>query len=148
MNPTETVPTVVIDGSNVAAGGGCRPPTLGRILATRDAVASKWPTARIFIVVDAALRHQLSPREAEELADLCRDGAILTTPAFTVGKGDAVIMAVAAKLGAPIISNDSFREHVTNWPFLAEAGRVFGVVAIDGEGVFLVERKLATCGVA
>lgn len=31
----ETVSTVVVDGANVAAGGGCRPPTLERISAAR-----------------------------------------------------------------------------------------------------------------
>lgn len=145
MKTVETVSAVVIDGANVAAGGGCRPPTLERIIAARVAVMSKWPSARVLVVVDAALRHQLSPHEAEGLANFCRDGVILTTPAFTVGKGDAVILALAAKLGAPIISNDSFREHIAEFPFLTDAGRVFGVVAIDGEGMVIVERKLIAC---
>jgi len=136
---------VVIDGSNAAAGGGFRPPKLARVMDARAAAANKWPTAEIVIVVDAQLRHALSPNDQTDLATHCRDGLIISTPSCTLGKGDAVILAIAGAHDGIVVSNDGFREHLDVSPFLVDDDRVFGLVAVDGLGTFLLPRKLQYC---
>lgn len=143
------VASVVIDGANAAAGGGFRPPTLRRLLDTRTAAAAKWPAARVITVVDAKLKYKLAAIEREELDALCADGTVISTPSCTVGQGDAVVLAVAASLDATVVSNDGFRDHIKNYPFLLDDGRVFGIVTVDGASTVLVGRKLwGPCGLA
>lgn len=136
---------IVLDGANAAAGGGFRPPTLARMHDAMAAAAEKWPTARVMTVVDANLRHKLTQSERAELDALCCEGVVLSTPSCTVGRGDAVILAVASVMDATIISNDGFRDHVANFPFLTGDARVFGLISIDGHSTVLVERKLRVC---
>jgi len=133
---------VVIDGSNAAMGGGFRPPKLARLLEARAAAANKWPTAEILIVVDAKLRHDLDEVDRNQLDQLCKTGEVLSSPSCTVGKGDAVLLAIAQQHDAMIVSNDGFKEFISSAPFLTEAGRVFGLVLIEGRGVVLVARQL------
>jgi len=133
---------VVIDGSNAASGGGFLAPRLGRIGETAAAVAAKFPSARVVVVVDANLRHALAPEEAAELTQLCRAGKIITAPARTVGSGDTVVIELAAALDALIVTNDCFTNFVEAYPFLMQEGRVFGIVALDDVPVVLVPRQL------
>jgi len=151
MTEHETAPvaSVVIDGANAAAGGGFRPPTLRRLLDTRTAAAAKWPTARIITVVDAKLKYKLAASERDELDALCADGTVISTPSCTVGQGDAVVLALSASLDATIVSNDGYRDHIKEFPFLLDDGRVFGIITIDGASTVLVGRKLrGHCGLA
>jgi hypothetical protein len=136
----ETV--IVVDGSNAAAGGGCRAPSLARMVAVRAAALAKWPLAKVVVVVDANLRHALTATEGKELASLCRDGDVISVPSCTLGKGDGVILAIAATHGAMIVSNDEFREFIHDHPFITDDARVFGIVCVDGFEPLLVQRKL------
>jgi hypothetical protein len=140
----KTTPTmlVVVDGTNAAAGGGCRAPSLRRLLAVKDAARAKWPTANVAVVVDASFRHVLSDSERAELESLCGRGEIVPAPAATVGKADAVIIALAQLHDGTIVTNDAFREHVADFPFLTNEQRVFGIVAVDNLPVVLVPRQL------
>jgi hypothetical protein len=139
---------VIIDGSNAATGGGFRPPTLARLLQAKVAADAKWPTAEILIVVDANLRYHLGEVDRNRLDELCKTGEVLSTPSCTVGKGDAVLLAIAQQHEAIIVSNDCFKEFISAAPFLTEAGRVFGLVSIDERGAVLVARQLGAKHVA
>jgi len=142
MEIEKTGSVVVIDGSNAASGGGFLPPRLGRISETAAAVAAKFPSARVVVVVDANLRHALNSDDAAELLELCRTGQVVSAPARTVGSGDRVVLELAAALGALIVSNDCFAAFVETYPFLLQEGRVFGIVALDDLPVVLVPRQL------
>jgi hypothetical protein len=137
---------VVVDGANAAASGGCRLPTLARLLAVRAAAVAKWPTAKVVVVVDASLRHKFSKEDQEEMARMCGSGEIIAAPSSTVGNGDAVLLAIAAACDGKIVSNDAFREHVDEFPFLTDDERVFGIVSVDGMETLLVLRKLGASG--
>ena len=108
-------------------------------------MAAKWPTAEVVTVVDASLRHALSPNDQDVLASSCRDGLIISTPSCTLGKGDAVVLAIAGAHDGKVVSNDGFRDHLDVSPFLLEDDRVFGLVAVDGLGAFILPRKLRLC---
>jgi hypothetical protein len=140
-SPTEET-VVVVDGSNAAAGGGCRLPSLARLLAVRAAALAKWPTANVIVVVDANLRHKFCKEDQEKMARMCGTGEIIAAPSSTVGNGDAVLLAIAASCDSKIVSNDAFREHVDEYPFLTDDERVFGIVSVDGMEPLLVLRKL------
>jgi len=133
---------VLIDGANAAAGGGFRPPTLARVLGAKAAAAAKWPTATIIVVVDANLRYKLPESDRRQLDTLCRDGEVLSTPSFTIGQADAVLLALAAVQNAKIVSNDGFNEHLADAPLLLDEGRVFGLVALDDAPTLIMPRRL------
>lgn len=144
MEKPTSVGALVVDGSNAAAGGGFRPPTLQRLRSTVAAAATKFPNARVLTVVDANLRYALAESDSRELEEEIKTGTIISAPARTIGAGDAVILEIASALSAVIVSNDCFRDFVEEFPFLTEVGRIFGIVSLDDGPTLLVARKLGS----
>ncbi len=92
---------IIVDGSNVALGASLS--ALQSLVA--DATQQGW---ECLVIVDASLRHRLSPDEAEILEEHLMDGWV------QVPKGtdaDVHVLAEAERLDAWVISGDQFRDH-------------------------------------
>ncbi|GGL15916.1 Hsp70 family protein [Planomonospora parontospora] len=131
----------VIDGSNIAwAGGDIKlgdTPSFARLLEAVDALKSEFPGAVVDVIVDAALAHQLPYLEREELKQAMRSGLVTQVPAGTNGKADRVVTTLAARKNAVVVTNDSYKELQSEFPWLLDEGRVLGATNPGGVWLFL-----------
>jgi hypothetical protein len=58
----------------------------------------------------------------------------VTPPAGAVGRGDAFILKIAARIDAVVLSNDSFQEYHDEHPWLFDIGRLIGGKPVPGVG--------------
>jgi Zc3h12a-like Ribonuclease NYN domain len=124
MTPTKRL-RVVVDGSNLATEGRVVP----SVAQLREAVVSfqsDHPTAELVVVVDASFEHRVP--EAERAAVRAADaaGEFVAPPAGAVGRGDAFILKIADKIAGVVLSNDSFQEFQSDYPWLFDEGRLIG----------------------
>ena len=116
---------VVVDGSNLATEGRSTP-SLPQL---RDAVSSflvEYPGADMLVVVDATFGHRIVASEQAAFKELEAAGDMVSPPAGSVGRGDAFILKIAERIGAVVLSNDSFQEFQSDHPWLFEEDRLIG----------------------
>lgn len=116
---------VVVDGSNLATEGRTTP-SLPQL---RDAVASfleEYPGAEMLVVVDATFGHRIPAGEQVAFKELEAAGDMVSPPAGSIGRGDAFILKIAERIGAVVLSNDSFQEFQADHQWLFEEGRLIG----------------------
>lgn len=120
-------PLAVVDGSNLAwartTDDGL--PRLENLALVRTALAERGYQA--LVVVDAALRHQLSKRDASELDRQIGAQDVVQAPAET--DGDLWVIGIADHHAAPVVSNDRFDEYRARFPWLSE--RRVAVVLVE-----------------
>ena len=131
---------LVVDGSNVACEGravrsGSDKPSLAQLLEAVEALRSTYPHAFVYVVVDANFRHRLDEAELPAFERALVDKLLTVTPAGTEGRGDALVCAAAEKLGATVVSNDSYKELQGRHPWLFD-GRVLGAIRFGGVWIF------------
>ena len=123
----ESPPLALVDGSNVAHGGG-GVARLANILIVRDKLVEQG--FEPIIVVDAALRHQVDDTSGYER--LVETGAVKQAPAGT--DADYFLLSFAKELGAFIVSNDTFRDRSRQ--FAEVRRRVIRFMILADEVVF------------
>ena len=64
----------------------------------------------------------------------------MAPPAGAVGRGDAFVLSIANKVGARILSNDSFQEFHGKYPWLFDEGRLIGGKPVPFVGWVFVDR--------
>ncbi len=99
---------IVVDGSNVAHRAGLRDGGFGALVRLADDLdVAGWA---VLVVVDASLRHRLTPAEREELEALLEavDGWVQVPKGH---RADDVLLEEAARLDAWVVSDDRFRDH-------------------------------------
>ncbi|MEW2040696.1 Hsp70 family protein, partial [Streptomyces sp. NPDC005534] len=140
-----TASPLVIDGSNLAWNG--RPPRASggkpSFAALEAAVRSlrfKHPDRDIHVVVDATLRHDVSPEERPRVEKAIADGTVVQPPAGTEGRGDALVISIADEVGGVIVSNDNFAPFQKANPWLRAPGRVIG--ATHSQNVWAFTRRV------
>ena len=102
--------TVLVDGSNVAHSTEGEKPLIANLIAVRDKL--KEEGLEPIIMADAALRHQIDdPAQYEQMVE---SGAIRQAPAGT--DADYFILSFARELNATIVSNDRFRDRMSQFP--------------------------------
>lgn len=120
-------PRVLVDASNVAhatEGGEAR---LRNIALVERKLRDDG--LEPIVVADAALRHQIDDKAGyEKLVD---DGRIHQAPAGT--DADYFILSFAREMDARILTNDRFRDRVSDFP--RERERVIRFMIVDGEVV-------------
>jgi hypothetical protein len=57
-----------------------------------------------------------------------------------VGRGDGFVLTIAEKIGASILSNDSYQEFHEQYPWLFNAGRLIGGKPVPNVGWVFIER--------
>jgi hypothetical protein len=129
---------VVVDGSNIATEGRTTP-SLRQLDDAVKAFLDEHPVETLTVVVDATFPNRIDPSERPEYEEAILAGELVTPPAGAIGRGDAFILQIAEKVGATVLSNDSFQELHPTHPWVFEEGRLIGGKPVPGVGwVFLL----------
>jgi hypothetical protein len=130
---------VIVDGSNLATEGRTEPSLAQLDEAVRE-FQREYPDAEITVVVDSTFGYRIdeSERKAFEEAELA--GEIVSPPAGAIGRGDAFVLRIADKVGAMVLSNDSFQEFHGEHDWLFEKGRLIGGKPVPGIGWIFTPR--------
>ena len=124
---------VVVDGSNFATEGRTLPSLVQLDEAVR-AYMEESPDAEVIVVVDASFEHRVAASERRRFKESELAGEVVTPPAGAVGRGDAFILKIADRIGAVVLSNDSFQEFHEQYPWLFDVGRLIGGKPVPGVG--------------
>ena len=123
----------MVDGSNFATEGRVIP-SLAQLDEAVRSFLEENPGAEMIVVADASFEHRVAPGERARFKEAELAGEIVTPPAGAVGRGDAFILKIADRIGAVVLSNDSFQEFHEDYPWLFEANRLIGGKPVQGVG--------------
>jgi hypothetical protein len=98
------------------------------------------PKAVITVIVDATFGHRIDPKEAPAFDKAVEHNELVTPPAGTVGRGDGFVLSIAEKVGASILSNDSYQEFHGQYEWLFDEGRLIGGKPVPNVGWVFVNR--------
>ncbi len=99
------------------------------------------PDDVITVVVDATFGHRIDPREMAEFDAAVENNELVAPPAGAIGRGDAFVLAIANKVNASVISNDSYQEfHGGEYDWLFDEGRLIGGKPVPNVGWVFVPR--------
>jgi hypothetical protein len=130
---------VVVDGSNIATEGGSIPSLKQLDEAVREFIIEN-PGDVVTVVVDASFGHRIDPSEREDFERAETAGEIVLPPAGAIGRGDAFLLRIADKVGAVVLSNDSFQEFHGEYEWLFDEGRLVGGKPVPGIGWIFTPR--------
>lgn len=130
---------VVVDGSNIATEGR-NAPSLKQLNEAVLAFMNEFPDTKVTVVVDASFGHRIDKKEVAEFDEAVDNNELVTPPAGAIGRGDAFVLAIADKVKASILSNDSYQEFHGQYPWLFEQGRLLGGKPVPHVGWIFVER--------
>jgi len=130
---------VVVDGSNVATEGRTAP-SLKQLNEAVLSFMNEFPNTKITVVVDATFGHRIDKRETAEFNSAINNNELVAPPAGAVGRGDGFVLTIAEKIGASILSNDSYQEFHEQYPWLFNSGRLIGGKPVPNVGWVFIER--------
>jgi hypothetical protein len=141
MSPSKSNPSniVVVDGSNIATEGRSTP-SLRQLDEAVRAFRDEFPDAVVTVVVDATFGHRIDKKETAEFDEAVANNEVVAPPAGAIGRGDAFVLSIANKVGARVLSNDSFQEFHGDYPWLFDEGRLVGGKPVPYIGWVFVER--------
>jgi len=131
---------VVVDGSNIATEGRSTP-SLVQLDEAVTQYQGEFPGIEVIVVVDATFGHRIDPSERAAFDEAVAHAEILSPPAGAVGRGDAFLLRVAERVGARVLSNDSFQEFHAEHPWLFDQGRLIGGKPVPGVGWIFTPRS-------
>ncbi len=130
---------VVVDGSNIATEGRSMP-SLAQLSEAVSGFMEEHPDAAITVVVDATFGHRIDKKEVAEFEAGISNNELVAPPAGAVGRGDAFVLGIADKVGASVLSNDSFQEFHGEYKWLFDEGRLIGGKPVPHIGWVWVDR--------
>ena len=130
---------VVVDGSNIATEGRSMP-SLAQLSEAVAGFMDEHPDAAITVVVDATFGHRIDKKEVPEFEAGISNNELVAPPAGAVGRGDAFVLGIANKVGASVLSNDSFQEFHGEYTWLFDEGRLIGGKPVPHIGWVWVDR--------
>jgi hypothetical protein len=130
---------VVVDGSNIATEGRSMP-SLAQLNEAVLAFIAEHPDWLVTVVVDATFGHRIDPSEVKEFDAAVANNEIVAPPAGAVGRGDAFVLSIAHKVGATILSNDSYQEFHGQYDWLFGGERLIGGKPVPHIGWVFVPR--------
>ncbi len=130
---------VIVDGSNIATEGRSQP-SLKQLNEAVMAFMAENPKDKITVVVDATFGHRIDRKEVAEFDEAIANNELVAPPAGTVGRGDAFVLMIAQKVGASILSNDSYQEFHGEYRWLFDDGRLIGGKPVPNVGWVFVPR--------
>ncbi len=104
------------------------------------AFIDEFPDSLITVVADATFGHRIDKSELAEFDAAVANNEIVCPPAGAVGRGDAFVLSIANKVGATILSNDSYQEFHGTYTWLFEEGRLVGGKPVPHVGWVFVTR--------
>ena len=130
---------VVVDGSNLATEGRSLPSLAQLDEAVRD-FQREFPGVEITVVVDASFSHRIDEAERATFEEAEEAGEVVSPPAGAIGRGDAFLLRIAERVGATVLSNDSFQEFHGEHEWLFEPDRLIGGKPVPGVGWIFTPR--------
>ena len=130
---------LVVDGSNIATEGRSAP-SLVQLSDAVDAFISEHPGVKVTVVVDATFGHRIHKKEVKEFEAAIENNELVAPPAGAVGRGDAFVLSIAKKVGASVLSNDSYQEFHGQHEWLFDEGRLIGGKPVPNVGWVFVNR--------
>lgn len=130
---------IIVDGSNIATEGRSDP-SLSQLDEAVKALMSEFKGVKVTVVVDATFGHRIAKKERADFDDAIANNELVAPPAGAVGRGDAFVLAIADKVGASVLSNDSYQEFHGKYKWLFEPGRLIGGKPVPHVGWVFVER--------
>ena len=130
---------VVVDGSNIATEGNSLPSLKQLDEAVREFLTEN-PDDVVTVVVDATFGHRIPAEERPVFEEAEADGDIVSPPAGAIGRGDAFLLRIADKVGALVLSNDSFQEFHGEYEWLFDKDRLIGGKPVPGVGWIFTPR--------
>src|SRR5580700_8759389 len=130
---------IVVDGSNIATEGRTLP-SLRQLNEAVLAFLTEYPDAEVTVVVDATFGHRIDPSELQEFEEAEANNEVVSPPAGAIGRGDAFLLRIAGKIGATVLSNDSFQEFHGEHEWLFDEGRLIGGKPVPGIGWIFTPR--------
>jgi hypothetical protein len=130
---------VVVDGSNIPTEGRSIP-SLAQLEAAVAELRHERPDAEVTVVVDATFAHRIDHKEAKAFEEAALRGEYVYPPAGAIGRGDAFLLRIAEKVGATVLSNDSFQEFHGEHAWLFEPDRLLGGTPVPGVGWIFTPR--------
>src|SRR6266567_2444174 len=130
---------VVVDGSNIATEGRSVPSLAQLDEAVRE-FQREYPDAEVTVVVDASFGHRIDESERPAFDEAEAHGEIVSPPAGAIGRGDAFLLRIAQKVGATVLSNDSFQEFHGEHEWLFDKDRLIGGKPVPGVGWIFTPR--------
>lgn len=120
---------VIIDASNVARSPSA-PPDIEMLDDCRRAAEEFFQGRRVILVADASLPRFVEGRSGQVQYDLLNrmisDHRLVIVPPGVRGRADRFILSTATSRNAVVVSNDSYKEFQGDFPWLFDAGRLFG----------------------
>src|SRR5580704_10253793 len=130
---------VVVDGSNIATEGSTVP-SLKQLNEAVLAFLNENPETEVTVVVDATFGHRIDASEVKEFEEAEANNELVSPPAGAIGRGDAFLLRIAGKIGATVLSNDSFQEFHGEHEWLFDEGRLIGGKPVPGIGWIFTPR--------
>jgi Zc3h12a-like ribonuclease protein/S1 RNA binding family protein len=130
---------VVVDGSNIATEGRSQP-SLAQLDEAVRAFQQERPDAKLIVVVDATFGHRIDASERRTFEEGEAAGELVSPPAGAIGRGDKFLLQIADRVGAIVLSNDSFQEFHGEYEWLFEEGRLIGGKPVPGVGWIFTTR--------
>ena len=130
---------VVVDGSNLATEGRTSP-SLKQLHEAVLSFMNEYPDTKVTVVVDASFGHRIDKREVVEFNDAIDNNELVSPPAGAVGRGDGFVLTIAKKIGATVVSNDSYQEFHQDHPWLFDSGRLMGGKPVPLVGWVFIDR--------
>jgi hypothetical protein len=131
---------VVVDGSNIATEGSSLP-TLKQLDEAVREFLTENPDDIVTVVVDATFGHRIPVEERKRFEQAELEADVVSPPAGAIGRGDAFLLRVADKVGAVVLSNDSFQEFHGEYEWLFDKGRLIGGKPVPGVGWIFTPRS-------
>lgn len=131
---------VVVDGSNIATEGRTTPSLEQLDQAVRQYL-QEHPGSNVTVVVDASFGHRIEPSERAAFEQAVAHGELVSPPAGAIGRGDAFLLRIAERIGARVLSNDSFREFHAEHPWLFDEDRLVGGTPVPSVGWIFTPRR-------
>ena len=101
---------------------------------------NEYPDTKVTVVVDATFGHRIDKREVAEFNDAIDNNELVSPPAGAVGRGDGFVLTIAKKIGATVVSNDSYQEFHQDHPWLFDGGRLMGGNPVPLVGWVFIDR--------
>ena len=101
---------------------------------------NEFPDTKVTVVVDATFGHRIDKREVAEFNDAIDNNELVSPPAGAVGRGDGFVLTIAKKIGATVVSNDSYQEFHQDHPWLFDGGRLMGGKPVPLVGWVFIDR--------
>jgi hypothetical protein len=94
----------------------------------------------VIVVVDASFEHRIDESERQMFHEAEAAGELVSPPAGAIGRGDRFLLQISDRIGATVLSNDSFQEFHGDYEWLFDEGRLIGGKPVPGVGWIFTPR--------